>query len=219
VSALSEDGALVSEDAAMCRAIGSPVLRVEDVWFAYSGQATSDGDGGASGPAGGDKAGAARGPALQGVSLTVSGGERVAIVGRNGSGKTTLARHLNGLLRPQRGRVLVNGLDTAAYDVGRLAAEVGYVFQNPDHQLFSRNVGEEIAFGPRNLELPEAEVRQRVAQALATLGWSHLPSGRRRRWDLRSGGWWRSRRRWRCDLQRWCWTSRLPGWGGPAWCR
>jgi energy-coupling factor transport system ATP-binding protein len=117
---------------------------VEDVWYAYGAPAT------------------ARQPALLGVSLRIGAGERVALIGRNGSGKTTLAKHLNGLLRPQRGRVFVGGLDTARHDAGRLAAVVGYVFQNPDHQLFSRSVREELAFGPRNLGLAEAEVGRRV---------------------------------------------------------
>jgi energy-coupling factor transporter ATP-binding protein EcfA2 len=105
-------------------------------------------------------------PALRGISLTINPGERVALLGPNGSGKSTLARQLNGLLRPQRGRVVVRGLDTAGQDVGRLAPLVGYVFQNPDHQLFSRSVGEELAFGPRNLGLEEGEIRRRVEETL-----------------------------------------------------
>jgi energy-coupling factor transporter ATP-binding protein EcfA2 len=105
-------------------------------------------------------------PALSGVSLTVGPGESVALLGRNGSGKTTLAKHLNGLLKPQRGRVVVSGLDTSHHDAGRLAAVVGYVFQSPDHQLFSPSVREELAFGPRCLGLPPAEIEQRVETAL-----------------------------------------------------
>ncbi|NIV40160.1 MAG: energy-coupling factor ABC transporter ATP-binding protein, partial [Anaerolineae bacterium] len=83
----------------------------------------------------------------------------------------------NGLLKPTRGRVLVGGLgdregspllrDTAGLTVGQLAQTVGYVFQNPDHQIFCATTREELAFGPRNLGLPEAEVRRRVEEALA----------------------------------------------------
>jgi energy-coupling factor transporter ATP-binding protein EcfA2 len=142
------------------------VLQVEDIWYAYGAPTASRAKDAAREEH--DSALAAP-PALRGVSVTINAGERVAVVGRNGSGKTTLARHLNGLLRPQRGRVLVNGLDTRAYDAGRLAAEVGYVFQNPDHQLFSPSVREEIAFGPRNLGLSEDEVERRVVEALASL--------------------------------------------------
>ena len=119
-------------------------LVVEEVWYAYGAQP----------------------PALRGVSFVLRPGERLALIGRNGSGKTTLARHLNGLLRPRSGRVLVDGLDTARHPVSELAARVGYVFQNPDHQLFSRSTREELAFGPRNLGLAESEVRARVEQAL-----------------------------------------------------
>ncbi|MGH2351214.1 MAG: ABC transporter ATP-binding protein [Chloroflexota bacterium] len=141
------------------------LLRVEDVWYAYDphgGRAHRENDYGG------------RVPALRGVSLAISAGERVALIGRNGSGKTTLARHLNGLLRPQRGRVLVGGLDTARHDVGRLAGVVGYVFQNPDHQLFSRSVREELAFGPRNLRLEAVEVWRRVDDTLQRFGLTAL---------------------------------------------
>ncbi len=89
--------------------------------------------------------------ALRGVSATIQPGERVAIVGQNGSGKTTLVKHLNGLLRPTSGTVLIGEWDTSRMTVARLAARVGYVFQNPDEQLFCRTVAEEVGFGPRNL--------------------------------------------------------------------
>jgi cobalt transport protein ATP-binding subunit len=105
-------------------------------------------------------------PVLRGINLTIRAGERIALVGANGSGKTTLAKHMNGLLRPARGRVLVAGRDTRDAVAGELAAVVGYVFQNPDHQIFSPTVAEEIAFGPRNLGLVGAELEGRVADAL-----------------------------------------------------
>jgi len=108
--------------------------------------------------------------ALREVSLSIQSGERVAIIGQNGSGKTTLVRHFNGLLRPTRGRVLVGDWDTAAQSVAKLAARVGYVFQNPDDQLFCRNVQEEVAFGPANLGLAGECLQERVRDALKLTG-------------------------------------------------
>ncbi len=89
--------------------------------------------------------------ALRGVSLTMRRGERIALVGRNGAGKSTLVRHLNGLLRPSRGRALVGGVDTRTTTVARCARHVGIVFQDVRNQLFARTVREEVRFGPRNL--------------------------------------------------------------------
>ena len=89
--------------------------------------------------------------ALRGVSFNVTTGEQVAIVGQNGAGKTTLVKHLNGLLRPTSGHVRIGDWDTREHPVAQLARRVGYVFQNPDEQLFSKNVGTEVAFGPKNL--------------------------------------------------------------------
>src|SRR3970282_1184076 len=86
--------------------------------------------------------------ALHGVSLTIQPGEGVAIVGQNGAGKTTLVKHFNGLLQPGRGTVSIGDWDTAGISVAKLARRVGYVFQNPDEQLFSRTVEQEVAFGP-----------------------------------------------------------------------
>jgi len=108
--------------------------------------------------------------ALDGVTLAVDGGAVVAVVGQNGSGKTTLAKHLNGLLRATSGRVVVDGLDAARYPVRTLAAHVGYVFQNPGHQLFARTVAQELAFGPRNLGVPPPEIDARVGEIVARLG-------------------------------------------------
>ncbi|HSN74127.1 MAG TPA: ABC transporter ATP-binding protein [Anaerolineae bacterium] len=105
--------------------------------------------------------------ALDGVSLAVPQGQFVALVGPNGGGKSTLARHLNGLLRPQQGTVAIQGQPTAGRPVGELARLVGYVFQNPDHQIFAPTVREEVAFGPRNLGLRDHALAQRVAEALA----------------------------------------------------
>src|SRR5215207_5227130 len=92
--------------------------------------------------------------ALRGISLTIESGETVAIVGQNGSGKTTLVKHLNGLLRPTSGRVLLGGDDTASESINRMAGLVGFVFQSPDDQLFERSVEREVAFGPRRMDIP-----------------------------------------------------------------
>ncbi len=105
--------------------------------------------------------------ALQGISLTIEPGEQVAIIGQNGAGKTTLVKHLNGLLQPTRGQVLIDDWDTKEHPVAKLARRVGYVFQNPDEQLFSKNVGTEVAFGPRNLGYEANRVEALVRDALA----------------------------------------------------
>ena len=107
--------------------------------------------------------------ALHDVSLAVTAGEFVALLGANGSGKTTLAKHLNGLLKPTSGCVRVNGRDTRPLRVAELARTVGYVFQNPDHQIFAATVEEEIAFGLRLQGLTPAGVTERVNWALAIL--------------------------------------------------
>ncbi|HEX6034574.1 MAG TPA: ABC transporter ATP-binding protein, partial [Anaerolineales bacterium] len=105
--------------------------------------------------------------ALRGTSLMIESGEQVAIVGQNGAGKTTLVKHLNGLLQPTKGQVLIGGWDTTEYSVAKLASRVGYVFQNPDEQLFSRNVGAEVAFGPKNLGFDAERIEALVKDALA----------------------------------------------------
>jgi energy-coupling factor transporter ATP-binding protein EcfA2 len=105
--------------------------------------------------------------ALRGVSFTVMPGEKLAIVGQNGAGKTTLVKHLNGLLKPTNGWVLVGDWDTREHTIAKLASRVGYVFQNPDDQLFSRTVEQEVAVGPKNLGYAQGLVENLVAQALA----------------------------------------------------
>jgi energy-coupling factor transport system ATP-binding protein len=108
--------------------------------------------------------------ALDGVSLRIASGERVALVGQNGSGKTTLVRHLNGLLRPNIGRVLIDGTDAAAGTVAELARSVGLVFQDPDRQIFAGSVQAEVSFGPRNLGMRGARLKEAVAAALEAVG-------------------------------------------------
>jgi len=104
--------------------------------------------------------------ALNGITLTIEPGEQVAIVGQNGAGKTTLVKHLNGLLEPTSGSVLIGDWDTSKYQVAKLAFRVGYVFQNPDEQLFTKTVQQEISFGPRNLGYEPDKVEALVEDAL-----------------------------------------------------
>ncbi len=132
-----------------------PALRFEDVWYTYPARPY---------------------PALRGVTASIPAGQRVIIMGRNGSGKSTLLLHGNGILRPQRGRVYLE--DTPLrYDragLRTLRRRVGIVFQNPDDQLFSASVMQDISFGPMNLGLDAAEVRHRVHEAASLCGVRHL---------------------------------------------
>ncbi len=107
---------------------------------------------------------AGQSPVLHDINLRIPQGQFVALVGANGAGKSTLARLLNGLLRPERGTVRVMGEPTAEQAVGALARRVGFLFQRPEQQIFGTTVREEIAYGPRQLRLPEVE--RRVAAAL-----------------------------------------------------
>jgi energy-coupling factor transport system ATP-binding protein len=108
--------------------------------------------------------------ALKGVSLTIQNGEFIAIMGQNGAGKTTLVKHFNGLLKPTKGSVLIDGVDTRKVSVAKLSRKVGLVFQNPDHQLFSETVKDEIAFALRNFGFKDNIVKKRVTWALNLLG-------------------------------------------------
>lgn len=119
-------------------------LRAEGIWFRYPGGAN----------------------ALAGVDLEIHAGQFVALVGQNGSGKTTLAKHFNGLLRPERGVVHVNGEAIANRSTADLASVIGYCYQNPDHQIFAATVADEIEFGPRNLGVPQEEVVRRTGRLL-----------------------------------------------------
>lgn len=125
----------------------SPIIRVEDVSYTY--------------PSGVQ--------ALNGVSLTIHKGEFVAIMGENGAGKTTLVKHFNGLLRPQEGQIMVDGVDVSQVSVASLARNVGLVFQNPDDQLFSENVESEISFALNNFGFEKEVVEKRVDWALNLL--------------------------------------------------
>jgi len=130
-------------------ATDGPVVSVDNVTYAYSKGAVV---------------------ALDGVSLTVPRGQIVGVVGQNGSGKTTLTKLLNGLLKPTSGTIIVNGMSTADNPVQKMAAHVGYVFQNPNHQLFATTVEEELRFGPRNLGVTGDELDERVTEAVEFFG-------------------------------------------------
>ncbi len=126
---------------------GEPLVEFEGVSFAY-------GDG----PL-----------VLRNVTTKIRRGEIIAVLGPNGAGKTTLMKHTIGLLKPTQGRVLVGGEDTRKITVARAAHTLGYVFQSPTHMLFAPTVREELAFGPRNIGKPEAEIPGRVSQAVRAL--------------------------------------------------
>ncbi len=126
-----------------------PIIEVRDVSYRYDGSAP---------------------PALEHVNLTIGRGEFLAFIGQNGAGKTTLAKTFNGILMPTSGTVIVDGHETRSAGLDMLARIVGYCYQNPDHQIFSNTVRDEIAFGPRNLGMPAAEVARAVEQALQLVG-------------------------------------------------
>lgn len=124
-----------------------PIIEIDNLWYVYP-----DGI-----------------EALSGIKLVIRKGEFIAIIGQNGSGKTTLAKHLNGVLYPTKGTVKVKGRDTRSWKKKELAKLVGYVFQNPDHQIFADTVYDEIAFGPRNFGLSEKEIESRVKESLSAV--------------------------------------------------
>lgn len=139
-----------TRDQARSQAYGDPIIEVRGLTHSYGGGR----------------------PAVDRADLLLRRGEYVAIIGQNGSGKTTLVKHFNGLLRPTGGEVLVSGEPAAARPLRSLAQHVGYVFQNPDHQIFAPTVAEEVAFSPRNFGLDEEQVAARVAESLAAVGLS-----------------------------------------------
>jgi cobalt transport protein ATP-binding subunit len=108
--------------------------------------------------------------ALTGISIKIYRGEFIGLIGQNGSGKSTLVKHLNGLLRPTSGTVLINGTDIKKESVVKISRTVGFVFQNPDHQIFCSSVEEELLFGPRNMGLDGNEAQKRKDEAMERFG-------------------------------------------------
>ena len=108
--------------------------------------------------------------AVDDVSMEIKGGENVAIVGQNGAGKTTTVKMMNGLLRPSKGDVLIGDMNTKDYTTAQISRVVGYVFQNPDDQIFHSTVESEVRFGPKTMKLDPAEEDRRVEEALAITG-------------------------------------------------
>ena len=145
-------GARPPADGARSSSSAPPVIELEDLQFGYSPKA----------------------PVLHGIDLTIRAGEFVALVGANGAGKTTVAKHLNGLLRPTSGRVRICGHDISDRAPWQLAGQVGYVFQNPDHQIFCRSVAEEVGFALRTAGRPAAEVAARTREVLDFTGLSDV---------------------------------------------
>ena len=139
---------LSAQNPAAVPATGLPLVEVDNVTHVYGGTVR----------------------ALDQVSLTINPGEFVAIIGQNGSGKTTLAKHIVGLLKPDAGRVMLDGRQRADLRPAQAASIVGYVFQNPDHQIFAGTVAEEVAFGPRNFGMPADETERRCERVLKAVG-------------------------------------------------
>ena len=127
--------------------------------------------------------------ALHDVSLTIEDGEFIGLLGHTGSGKTTLVQHLNGLVKPTSGRVVVDGLDLSEKGVSLLEVrkKVGLVFQYPEYQLFEETVAKDIAFGPKNMGLSDAEIDRRVRGAMERVGLDYETTAERSPFEL-SGG-------------------------------
>ena len=128
---------------------GEPIIKVEDVWYQYPESNFW---------------------ALRGMNLEVYPGDLIAFIGQNGGGKSTLAKNMNGLYKPTKGRVIVEGMDTKKVPTHEIVKRVGYVFQNPSHQIFESRVWDEIAYGPKNLGLSEEEIEERVKWAVSLVG-------------------------------------------------
>jgi energy-coupling factor transport system ATP-binding protein len=108
--------------------------------------------------------------AIDNISITIADGERVAIVGQNGAGKTTAVKMMNGLNRPSSGDVIIDGINTKERTTAYVARTVGYVFQNPDDQIFNQSVKAEIEYMPRYFKLPDKEIKDRVNYAVELTG-------------------------------------------------
>ncbi|RJP64122.1 MAG: ATP-binding cassette domain-containing protein [Candidatus Abyssobacteria bacterium SURF_17] len=139
---------LKESDEKRMQCYGRPLIEVDDVSYSYEGGIS----------------------ALRGVSLRILDGEFIAILGQNGSGKTTLAKHLNGLLKPERGSVRIENTPTTQMSAAELGRHIGYVFQNPDHQIFEEQILDEVIFGPRKLGIDEIRAMEQARDALETVG-------------------------------------------------
>lgn len=125
----------------------TPIIDVQNVWFRYENQDW----------------------ALRDINLKVQEGEFLAIIGQNGAGKTTLVKHFNGILKPEKGSIYINGRETSSFPLEEMATQVGYCYQNPDHQIFNLTVRKELEFGLRNLKIPEEEIESRINKVLETV--------------------------------------------------
>lgn len=127
--------------------------------------------------------------ALEDVSFEIEDGQLVGIIGHTGSGKSTLLQHLNGLLKPTSGQIVVSGRDITAPGVSmvEIRKKIGLVFQYPEYQLFEETVAKDVAFGPKNLGLPEAEIDERVREAIELVGLDYEAVAERSPFEL-SGG-------------------------------
>jgi len=132
--------------------MATPILKVENLQHVYPGGVV----------------------ALRDVNLEIKPAEIIGVIGQNGSGKTTLVKHFNNLLKPTSGKVYFNGTDTAPLTIQQMAKNVGYVYQNPNQQLFARTVQEELEFGPRNLGVSEEEIQERCEAAVEFFGLQDL---------------------------------------------
>lgn len=149
-----ESDSRLGPETSMVEQAAPPPIEARDLWFAYPEPNFVQ--------------------ALSGINLTITKGEFLAVIGRNGSGKTTLIKQFIGLLRPTRGAVLVDGKDIHDLLTSELARNVGYVFQNPDRQIFHDQVIDEVAYGPRNLGLDKEAAQQRSLEVLASLDMADL---------------------------------------------
>lgn len=129
--------------------MSKPLLRIENLYYRYPTRTDF---------------------ALADVNLQIEKGEFLAIIGQNGSGKTTLIKHFNGLLKPTQGKVFIDGRDTTSLPTSELAKSVGYVFQNPDHQIFADTVLDEVSFGPKNLKFSKERIEANVEKVLGEMG-------------------------------------------------
>ena len=149
---ISRHPAIPSESPPPIKKNGHPVLKVQNLEFAYNADR----------------------PVLRDLTFNINQGEFIAIVGANGSGKSTLINNLTGLLKPNSGEVWVSGQHTAKVNIADLAKDIGYVFQDPDQQLFASTVWDEVAFSLTIRKTPEEEVQQRVGDTLESVGLDHL---------------------------------------------